>query len=195
MKMFSKINTIEKKLASAAMLLAALALIAGHPVNFIEYPDYDIKDITIEERHIKLISVTALANWITEKRNDFIIVDMRSNELFDKYHIPDAINLEKNTDLQSAGKLKLIFYNGGESIPANINSIFSNNNESGIYILDGGMDMWKRIILFPDLTHMKVNDKKQIEKIVSTSRYFGGRPKLPQRMQPKSSDKYLREGC
>lgn len=41
---------------------------------------------------IKLIPVTALADWLMKKRDDFILVDMRPKENFDSYHIPEAVN-------------------------------------------------------------------------------------------------------
>ncbi len=195
MKYLSKINTVEKKLAAAAFLLALLALIAGTPVNFIQYPGWEIRETTIDEENINLISAPALANRIKEKKGDFIVIDLRQKETFDRYHIPDALSFSDSLKIDTEVKNKIVFYDEENINPGYAKTIFKNYPDEKIYMLDGGMEMWKKLILFPDITHMTVTEKREIEKIAATSRYFGGRPKLPARLKPKNTGKYLREGC
>lgn len=107
-----------------------------------------------------------------EKRDDFILVDMRPKENFDSYHIPEAVNFTDDLTFYSEEKPKVIFYSAYKSFADDRRKILKNKFNGKIYLLSGGMKMWKEIILFPDITRMIIKDKKQIEKIVSISRYF-----------------------
>ena len=86
---FSKLS-IEKKLGGFALLLGLLALIAGNP--------YGGTTIKVNEKDIALstvnnsdkISVLDLADWIIKNKSDFELVDLRSEEKYNEYSIPDA---------------------------------------------------------------------------------------------------------
>ena len=195
MNKLSKKKSLEKKLAFVALLLAVFAIFAGKPINYIDYPDWKIRESTVEGNELKLISVTLLADWFKEKRDDFILVDLRGREKFDLYHIPEAVRFPDVMNLSLAEKTKIVVYADDEKLPDNQWNDVSEKFVNEIFLLDSGMEMWRRIILFPDVTKMIIEDEKQIKKIANTSRYFGGNPKLPQKFLPKSSNKYLREGC
>ena len=83
---------IQRILAVTALILATLAAITGSPFEKSNYPDWDIKNINIDGEETTIISVTELAKWIIEKKNDFLIIDLRSEEKYKKYHIPFSYN-------------------------------------------------------------------------------------------------------
>jgi len=45
------------------------------------------------------------------------------------------------------------------------------------------------------LNKLKFTNKKELAKITSISRYFGGTPKVPKHLKLNRSKRHLREGC
>ena len=88
-KFFSELST-NKKLALFGIVLGLFALIAGNP--------YGGTTIKVNEKDIALstvgnadkVSVTDLADWIIKAKSDFELVDLRSEEKYTEYTIPNS---------------------------------------------------------------------------------------------------------
>ena len=208
--------SIEKKLGGFALLLGLLALIAGNP--------YGGTTIKVNEKDIVLstvnnsdkISVTDLADWIIKGKSDFELVDLRSEEKYNEYSIPNAqcIPLAQLPVSELLRNQKIIFYSDDDVTSSQAWFVLKSKNYKGVYILDGGLDAWKEKVLFPKAP---VNGSKeelaQFEKMIEVAKYFGGQAQTdssfaetkPQIKLPTSSSsttttapkgkKKKREGC
>ena len=169
--------SIEKKLGGFALLLGLVALIAGNP--------YGGTTIKVNEKDIVLstvnnsdkISVTDLADWIIKNKSDFELVDLRSEEKFNEYSIPNAqcIPLAQLPASELLRNQKIIFYSDDNITSSQAWFVLKSKNYKGVYILDGGLDAWKEKVLFPKAP---VNGSKeelaQFEKMKEVANYFGG---------------------
>ncbi len=216
MKKFFSNLSLEKKLAVFTLLLGAIALIAGNP--------YGGTTIKVNEKDIVLstvnnsdkISVADLADWIIKDKSDFELVDLRSEEKFNEYSIPNAqcIPLAQLPASELLRNQKIIFYSDDDIKASQAWFILKSRGYKGVYILNGGLNEWKDKILFPKAP---VNGSKeelaQFEKMKEVAKYFGGQAQTdssfaetkPQIKLPTSSTnttttapkgkKKKREGC
>ena len=90
MKKFLSNLTTNQRLGGAALILGIIALFAGNP--------YGGTSIKVNEKDLALstvgnadkVSVTDLADWIIKDKADFELVDLRSEEKFNEYTIPNS---------------------------------------------------------------------------------------------------------
>ena len=85
-------KSFKKSLIVVTLILALLAMIVGNPNHKEDYPDWNFKSSEINLFTLSEISVTELARWIMNKRNDFIIIDSRSEIENLNYQIPFSHN-------------------------------------------------------------------------------------------------------
>lgn len=175
-KFFSNLN-LNKKLAVIAITLGVIALFAGDP--------YGGTTIKVNEKDIALstvgnsdkVSVTELADWIIKDKSDFELVDLRSEEKFKEYSIPNAISIPL-TQLSASDlrrNQKIVLYSDDNITASQAWFILKSKNYKGVYILDGGLNAWKEKVLFPKAP-VKGNkeDLAQFEKMKEVAKYFGG---------------------
>jgi Rhodanese-related sulfurtransferase len=151
-KVFSNLN-LNKKLAVIAITLGVIALFAGDP--------YGGTTIKVNEKDIALstvgnsdkVSVTELADWIIKDKSDFELVDLRSEEKFNEYSIPNAISIPLTqlsvSDLRR--NQKIVLYSDDNITASQAWFILKSKNYKGVYILDGGLNAWKEKFYFPKL--------------------------------------------
>lgn len=167
-----------KVLSAVAFILAFIAVFAGGP-----YPkDIVETEITIGDITFNYIQPEELAAKIMKRKKDFILLDLRSKEKYNKYHIPFA-NPKKIT----SKPLILVF--DKDTKPETVMQHYP----SKLKILFGGMQRWKQKVLFPDISRMRKLSDEQLNQIRKTSRFFGGKP-LNDIPNPKDR-KFSREGC
>lgn len=177
MKKFFSNLSLNKRLALVALLLGLIALFAGNP--------YGGTTIKVNEKDIALstvgnsdkVSVTDLADWIIKNKSDFELVDLRSEEKFNEYSIPNAkcIPLPQISSSDLRRNQKIIFYSDDDIASSQAWFILKSKNYNGVYILDGGLNAWKEKILFPKTpVNGSKEDIAQFEKMKEVAKYFGG---------------------
>ena len=181
-------------------ILAILALISGIIALFTDYseknnlyPSWKYRTEKISNNNIRLISANHLADLVSAKERGITIIDARTKAEYEEYHIPGAIPYSEQ-DLLSYSKLskKVILYGDDEysylsRIPADL--------RKKIYNLNGGIDGWFSMILFPDFSKMQVRNKQVLEKIIERSRYFGGTSQNTNLLNTSTRSSRFREGC
>lgn len=169
--------SLNKKLASIAVILGVIALFAGDP--------YGGTSIKVNEKDLALstvgdadkISVTDLADWIIKNKADYELVDLRSEEKFNEYTIPNAQSIPL-TQLSSSELLrnqKIILFSDDDIAASQAWFILKSKKYKGVYILDGGLNAWKDKVLFPKAPVSGTKDElANFEKMKEVARYFGG---------------------
>jgi uncharacterized membrane protein YedE/YeeE/rhodanese-related sulfurtransferase len=188
----SKINLW---LGLSAFIIALIILAAGNPYKT-SYIIDEGAGIPIYQTTAKLIRVEDVAQMIQSRKNDFTIIDLRSPEKYDEYHVPSALNYYDNLSLADIGASdkKVILYSQGRLVEEKVWNKLKEEFIKPIFFLDGGMKNWMNEILFPDLNIPKGLSPEEIEKVIRRSHFFGGAPKIKKTGISKGG-KYMREGC
>ena len=177
MKKFLANLTANQKLGGVALVLGFIALFAGDP--------YGGTSIKVNEKDLALstvgnadkISVNDLADWIIKDKADFELVDLRSEEKFNEYSIPNSqcIPLSQLSSAELLRNQKIILFSDDDVASSQAWFILKSKNYKGVYILDGGLDAWKEKVLFPKAPLNGSKDElTQFEKMKEVAKYFGG---------------------
>lgn len=101
------------------------------------------------------VTAEDISAWIIDKRPDLFIIDLRSSEDYNQYHIPGAINIplaklfeQESLDMLSNDYLNVLYSNGD----TNASQAWVMLSQTGIesYILMGGLNYWAKAILNPE---------------------------------------------
>ena len=105
----------------------------------------------------QMFSPDQVADLIINKDPSFQLIDVRSQEEFDKFHLPGAINIplpdilnEQWQDILDQGVKMNIFYSNGT---LNANKAWMITRQLGYknnYILEGGLNYWAETIINPN---------------------------------------------
>jgi rhodanese-related sulfurtransferase len=177
MKKFFSNLSLNKKLALIAITLGVIALVAGDP--------YGRTTIKVNEKAIALstvdnsdkVSVTELADWIIKDKSDFELIDLRSEEKFNEYSIPNAqcIPLPQISSSELLRNQKIVLYSDDDIAASQAWFILKSKNYKGVYILDGGLNAWKEKVLFPKApANAGKEELAEFEKMKEVAKYFGG---------------------
>ena len=177
MKKFFSNLSLNIKLALIAVTLGVIALFAGDPYGGIT--------IKVNEKDIALstvgsadkVSVTELADWIIKDKSDFELIDLRSEEKFNEYSIPNAqcIPLVQLSTSELLRNQKIIFYSDDDVASSQAWFILKSKGYKGVYMLDGGLDAWKEKVLFPKAPlNGSKDDLANFEKMKEDAKFFGG---------------------
>jgi len=177
MNLLRKLNR-KQKLALTAFLLGLIALFAGSP--------YDSNSVKINVKEIALSTIKdsdkikpeILADWIIQDKSDFVLIDVRTPDEYEKYSLPEAENipLVNLTDAELYKNQKLILFSSDNVQSAQGWFLLKSKGFKNVYILDGGIEGWKANVLFPK---QKPNISKEelalFEKKKAVAFYFGGK--------------------
>lgn len=177
MKKFLSRLTTNQKLSAVALLLGFIALFAGNP--------YGGTTIKVNEKDIALstvgnsdkVSVTDLADWIIKDKADFELIDLRSEEKFNEYSIPNSqcVPLVQLPSSELQRNQKIVLFSDDDVTSSQAWFMLKSKNYKGVYILDGGLNAWKEKILFPKTPINGSKDElAQFEKMKEVAKYFGG---------------------
>lgn len=177
MKKFLSNLSLNKKLALIAVTLGFIALFAGDP--------YGGTTIKVNEKAIALstvdnsdkVSVTELADWIIKDKSDFELVDLRSEEKFNEYSIPNArcIPLPQISSSDLRRNQKIVLFSDDDVAASQAWFILKSKKYKGVYILDGGLNSWKEKILFPKApVNASKDELAEYEKMKEVAKFFGG---------------------
>jgi rhodanese-related sulfurtransferase len=175
-KLFANLST-NKKLGLAALVLGMIALFAGSPYggSFINVNEKELALSTVNNSD--KISVTELADWIIQGKQDFELVDLRPPEKYNEYAIPNAqcIPLVQLPESDLLRNQKIIFYSDDDVAASQAWFMLKSKGYKGVYILDGGLNTWKEKVLFPKAPiNASKEELVQFEKMKEVSKYFGG---------------------
>ncbi len=173
--------TLNQKLGALAIFLGFLALILPDPTKS-EKVVVDVNELAakIQDESVQ-ISVQQLADDIIQGKADFMLIDLSDSKKYEEYHIPFAVNLRLNqlTPDEVPRNERIILYSDDEIKTAQAWFLLKSNNYKGVYLLKGGLDEWKKCILFPKLSEpTTAEEKARNAKLAEISKFFGGRPQI-----------------
>ena len=184
-----KTNQILALIAITGGLLAAFT---SHSVKNNLYPTWKFETDRVDGRKVDYISASHLAGLLYTKEQGIVVLDLRSEPEFTAYHIPSALRYEKGDT--EAGREKSTFIVYGLKSDAEVKKLKS-DLPGKVYVLDGGMESWNTLVLFPDFSHLKVRNHDALEQIIRRCRYFGGNPGNTQMLNIDVRQTRYREGC
>ena len=130
-----------------------------------------------EEDHVTAIE---LAQWIRERRPGLRVIDTRSSEEFDDFHVPTAqrIPLSELTHARFRSDETIVLYSEGGTHAAQGWVFLRALGYNRVYFLRGGLYEWLDQVMSPSLS-ATANDsaRKEFARVSDLSRYFGGTPK------------------
>lgn len=221
-KIFAELE-LKYKLVIVAVLLGVVALFAGDPYGGTSVK-VNVKEIALSTiKDSDKINPTTLADWIIQGKADYILVDLRAQEKYSEYSLPEAENIPL-VELPEAELLrnqKIILFSDDEVAAAQGWFILKAKNYKSVYILEGGLNGWKDKVLYPKVPANPTKDQlADLDKKRMVAQYFGGdlvtevasteiktevnsqQPKItPQSTQTKTTGKVTapkkkkREGC
>lgn len=173
--------TLNKKLAFIAIGLAFIGLFLGNPYkgNLVSMNTTELGMIV--EGKVDHVTVQDLADWIIQAKMDFKLIDLRTEQEYNEYHIPNSENiniaaLEKTSIPKTE---KIVLYSEGGIHSAQAWMLLKAKGYKGVYILFGGLEDWKDQILFPKLSETATPEQiAKFEKTKEVSKFFGGTPSV-----------------
>ena len=173
--------TLNKKLAFIAIGLGFIGLFLGNPYkgNLVSMNTTELGMIV--EGKVDHVSVQDLADWIILAKMDFKLIDLRTEQEYNEYHIPNSENvaltaLEKTSIPKTE---KIVLYSEGGIHSAQAWMLLKAKGYKGVYILFGGLEDWKEQILFPKLSETATPEQiAKFEKTKEVSKFFGGTPSV-----------------
>jgi rhodanese-related sulfurtransferase len=180
------------KLGLLVCLLGLVAAFAGSPYKGTRVT-LDAVDLAgIVQREVDHVNPTDLADWIIKGKSDYRLLDLRSQAEFDQYHIPSAENVPLAT-LPNYGverNEKIILYSEGGIHSAQAWFLLKAMGYKSVYMLRGGLDDWKDLVLFPTVPQNPSPEQLvAFAKMKEVSKYFGGTPRAES--SSKASDSAL----
>jgi len=174
---FSRLS-INQRLAVLAFVLGLVAIPAmptrGGSVSVVP------EELAIAiERRADHVSAPDLADWIIQGRADFRLVDLRTAAAYGTYRIPGAENLPM-ASLPEAGLArneKILLYGEDGVHAAQAWFLLKARGHKAVYMLDGGLEAWKDLVLYPRLGDAPTPEARQRnERLRTVSLHFGGTP-------------------
>ena len=163
------------------LLIAIAALLAAcgqppEPGTGVSFADVAQSAARQEDR----VSVEQLAEWLIEERQDFVLVDVRSQEEYTKGKIKEARNIplaQLVTDETSAVLptfRKFVVYSNGSENAAKATTML---RLAGLdaHLVSGGYNAWHERILNPDIPAEELDDENpQVSAQRAYACYFVG---------------------
>ncbi len=168
------------KLGLLVCLLGLIAAFAGSPYKGTRVT-MDATDLAgIVQREVDHINPIDLADRIVQGRTDYRLIDLRTQAEFDQYHIPSAENvpLAALPDYGLARNEKIILYSEGGIHSAQAWFLLKAMGYKSVYMLRGGLDDWKDLVLFPSLPpDPNPEQMASFARMKEVSKFFGGTPR------------------
>jgi rhodanese-related sulfurtransferase len=149
------------------------------------------KAVQHDDDHVTAIE---LAGWIKSRRPGLRVVDVRSKEEFDDYHVPMAerVPIDSLSAVHFAPNETIVLYSNGGSRAAQGWVFLRALGYDRVYFLRGGVDEWLEQVMNPTLrTNAPAKDSMSFVGVSALSRYFGGTPRTGETAGLKTR----RRGC
>jgi len=167
------------RLGLLVCLLGLIAAFAGSPYSGARIALDTVELAGIVEREVDHVLAADLADWIIQGKMDYRLIDLRSEEEFNQYHIPGAENVPLSglPDYGLQRNEKIILYSGGGIHSAQAWFLLKADGYKAAYMLLGGLDEWKDQVLFPFIpAEPEAEQRASIDKMKEVSKFFGGSP-------------------
>lgn len=173
--------TTPRRLALVAIVLALGATLAGSPYAE-RHATLDValmaRTVAQEDDHVTAVE---LARWIRERRPGLRVIDVRSAEEFDAYHLPTAerISLDSIVRTPFAADETIVLYSEGGTHAAQAWVFLRALGYRRVYFLRGGAYEWLQEVMNPTISeNASPAERAEFAKIAALSRYFGGLPRV-----------------
>jgi rhodanese-related sulfurtransferase len=173
--------TRHQALALMAALLGAGALLIGNPEASARL-SIDTRELAaIVESESDHVTPAQLADWILAGRQDYRLIDLRSDGEYAAYHIPNAERIPitdlLDGDLARNEKIVLLSAEGIHSAQAWM--LLKANRYPAVYLLLGGSKQWQEQVLFPlqPAPGSPEAERKEFALAAERARFFGGSPR------------------
>ncbi len=177
MRRLSKLST-NQRLALVAFLLGLAAVFARPtPGGSVSLRPQELA--VIVQKEVDHVRPVELADWIITGRADYRLIDLRDEEAFAAYHVPGAENIRPAALLSSdvARNEKLVLYSDDGVRAAQAWFLLRAEGYKAVYMLSGGLDGWKREVLFPTIAaDAPTAQQADMAKLRAVCAYFGGAP-------------------
>jgi len=151
---------IRTTLAVVAAVLGALALFTSTPHRVTE------------------VSPVELAEWIHDRKPELRVIDTRPEGEFDEYHLPRAERVASLASTAFKPNETIVLVSGD-----------AKGIDRDVYILRGGVRGWIDEVMNPTITENASPEARGAYQRASVvSRYFGGVPRIVDRIDAKPSN-------
>jgi rhodanese-related sulfurtransferase len=181
---------IRRVLAGVAALLGVMALVAGSP--YAERRDVGVarlaSAIAHEDDHITAVE---LAEWIRDRKPGLRVIDLRTEEKWIEYHLPRAERLAIESLASASFKPAetIVLVSGGGAHAAQAWILLQTMGHRQVYFLRGGMREWIDDVMNPTIAaDASPATRAAFQRVSDVSRYFGGVPRVVDKMPAKSDD-------
>ena len=161
-------------------LFGLIAAFAGNPYKGTRVT-IDATDLAgIVQREVDHVTPADLADWIVKGKSDYRLIDLRSKAEYDQYHIPGAecVPLAALPDSGLERNEKIILYSEGGIHSAQAWFLLEAMGYKSVYMLLGGLDDWKDLILFPAMpANPGPEQQAAFARMKELSKFFGGTPR------------------
>jgi rhodanese-related sulfurtransferase len=168
-------------LARGAVALAVLATIAGSPYVS-DHGKVDVSELArIVQREDDHVTAMDLARWIKERQRALRVIDVRSPEEFESFHVPTAERIP--IDSLPLAKFRrdetIVLYSEGGAHAAQAWVFLRAMGYDSVYFLRGGLYEWLDLVMSPTFAPAKTSkDSATLAELMDVSRYFGGTPRI-----------------
>ncbi len=170
-------------LAGAAFLLAGAAALVGTPNRPVR-PTVDVRALASEvARESDHITALELADWIKTGKPGLHVLDVRTAQEFERYHIPTAqsVPIETLADTRFDRNATLVLYSEGGGHAAQAWVLLRSLGYQHVFSLRGGLEYWLEDVMHP-------------ASPTDVTRYFGGIARKPGDA-PLTVQALRRHGC
>ncbi len=140
---------ITSKLFGFSLLFILGFILAFAPVDKMAVQQINSEQLLEELQHRNFyITPDDLAHMLIDKEPGFVVVDIRSSEDFEKYHIPGSIHvpvdkLLENEELKTlAADNTIILASNGNTLASQAWLLLRENGFNDVLILQGGLNYW-----------------------------------------------------
>jgi rhodanese-related sulfurtransferase len=169
------------RLAALALLLGAGALAVGDPARGGRVTIDAARLAALVEGEVDHVTPDTLASWILEGRQDYRLIDLRTAEEFDAYHVPTAERI--SIAELAAGALprneKIVLYSAEGIHSAQAWFLLEAQRYPAVYILLGGLAQWNEQVLYPEAPPQGAAPREgaAFARAAERARFFGGSPR------------------
>ena len=137
------------------------------------------KSVQREDDHVTAIE---LAGWIKNRRPQLRVVDVRSKDKYEAYHLPMAerVPIDSLSSVEFGRDETIVLYSDGGAHAAQAWVFLRALGHDKVYFLRGGVYEWLDQVMSPALAKgASTKDSVAFADVAALSRYFGGEVRSP----------------
>jgi rhodanese-related sulfurtransferase len=141
------------------------------------------RTVAREEDHVTALE---LAQWIKDRRQGLHVLDVRSVDEYNSYHLPTAEHLALDSVASTPFRADdtLVLYSEGGAHAAQAWVFLRALGYQHVFFLRGGLYEWLEQVMNPTLADTTPAGRDLFARAAVLSRYFGGVPRSDIRARP-----------